>query len=119
MSLGFIMLRTLAMLFCAASVHDASRRPAAVLRNVPCSSWTVEVQRFAAQCATGDVVALSGKRFFYLTRSLILAVSVGDYVFATAFLHNFVEQMAGTVATYELVLLDELKDIPPKDTACH
>lgn len=74
LSLAFIMSRTLAMLFCAASVNDASRRPIAVLRNVPCSAWNVEVQRFTAQCTTGDVVALSGKRFFYLTRSLILAV---------------------------------------------
>lgn len=76
MSLFFILARTLMTLFCAAAVHDASRRPVAVLRNVPACAWSVEVQRFASLCATGDVVALSGKRFFFVTRGLILAVSV-------------------------------------------
>lgn len=80
MSLLFILARTLVTLFCAAAVHDASRRPVAVLRNVPASGWSAEVQRFAALCATGDVVALSGKRFFYVTRGLILAVSALAYV---------------------------------------
>lgn len=76
LSLLFIIGRTLSVMFCAAAVNDASRRPVAVLRNVPPgAAWSQEVQRFGQLCANGEVVALSGKRFFYMTRGLILAVS--------------------------------------------
>lgn len=42
-SFGFVLVRTLVMLFCAASVHDASRTPLTILRGVPSKAYSVEV----------------------------------------------------------------------------
>ncbi|KAJ6635417.1 Gustatory receptor for sugar taste 64f, partial [Pseudolycoriella hygida] len=88
-ALTFVFMRTLVMLFCASSIHDASLKPLRVLRSVPSVAWSNEVQRFTHQVSS-EVVALSGKRFFFLTRKLIFA-------------------MAGTVATFELVLMDTVE----------
>ncbi|XP_037048444.1 uncharacterized protein LOC119082852 [Bradysia coprophila] len=97
-ALIFITLRTLVMLFCASSINDASKKPLRVLRCVPSVAWSLEVQRFTDQL-NNEVVALSGKRFFFITRKLILAI-------------------AGTVATYELVLLDTIKDGTKEPNLC-
>lgn len=108
------------MLFCASAVNEASRRPMAVLRNVPPRSWSTEAQRFAAQCTTGEMVALSGKRFFYVRRSLILAVIIEKEGFgALNLIRKLSIQMTGTVFTYELVLLDQLDDMPSNVITCN
>lgn len=84
-SLSFLLVRTLIVTLSAAAIHDQSRRPLDVLRAVPSFSWNGEVQRFIEE-VVNSTVALSGMRFFYLTRSLILSV-------------------AGTIVTYEIVLI--------------
>ncbi|EDW19619.1 uncharacterized protein Dmoj_GI13884 [Drosophila mojavensis] len=89
-SLFFLIGRTLAVSLYAASVHDESRRPLRYLRCVPKESWCPEAMRFAEEI-TSDMVALSGMKFFNLTRKLVLSV-------------------AGTIVTYELVLIQFHED---------
>lgn len=57
------------------------------------------MQRFI-DLVNGEFVALSGRKFFFLTRKMILA-------------------MVGTVVTYELVLLDEVEQEPEKKQLCN
>lgn len=73
-SLIFLIGRTLAVSLYAASVHDESRRSLCYLRCIPKESWCPEAKRFAEEI-TSDLVALSGMKFFYLTRKLVLSVS--------------------------------------------
>ncbi|XP_073836402.1 gustatory receptor for sugar taste 64f-like isoform X1 [Musca autumnalis] len=84
-SLIFLFLRSLALSLYSAAVYDESRKPLRVLRSVPKESWCLEVKRFALEISS-DLVALSGMKFFHLTRKLVLSV-------------------AGTIVTYELVLI--------------
>ena len=55
------------------------------------AKWT-KIRRFSEE-VNFDIVALSGKRFFFLTRSLVLSV-------------------AGTIITYELVSIYDIFYIP-------
>uniref|UniRef100_A0A1I8MLZ4 Gustatory receptor n=1 Tax=Musca domestica TaxID=7370 RepID=A0A1I8MLZ4_MUSDO len=84
-SLVFLFLRSLAVSLYSAAIYDESRKPLRVLRSVPKESWCLEVKRFASEISS-DLVALSGMKFFHLTRKLVLSV-------------------AGTIVTYELVLI--------------
>lgn len=72
-SLIFLIARTLAVSLYSAEVYDESKKPITVLRSVPHDSWCSEVQRFLEEVVNGNV-ALSGMRFFYLTRRHILNV---------------------------------------------
>ncbi|XP_059621800.1 gustatory receptor for sugar taste 64a-like [Phlebotomus argentipes] len=99
-SLFFVMGRTVCVLLCAASIHDSSKTPLKTLRNVPTRFWSVELGRFI-YTITKDTIALSGRRFFYLTKRLVLA-------------------MAATVATYELVVYDQVTSAErPPDSETH
>ncbi|XP_036337011.1 gustatory receptor for sugar taste 64f-like [Rhagoletis pomonella] len=89
-SLFFLIGRTLAVSLCSASINDESRKPLRVLRCIPKESWCTEVKRFSEDI-NSDLVALSGMKFFYLTRKLVLSV-------------------AGTIVTYELVLIQFHQD---------
>ncbi|XP_028895609.2 gustatory receptor for sugar taste 64f [Zeugodacus cucurbitae] len=89
-SFFFLIGRTLAVSLYSASINDESRKPLRVLRCVPKESWCTEVKRFSEDIST-DLVALSGMKFFYLTRKLVLSV-------------------AGTIVTYQLVLIQFHQD---------
>lgn len=67
----------------SSEIYDESKKPINILRAVP--HWCTEVRRFSEH-VVNDTIALTGMRFFYLTRKLILSV-------------------AATIATYELVLI--------------
>lgn len=67
----------------SSEIYDESKKPIDILRAAP--HWCTEVRRFSEH-VVNDTIALSGMRFFYLTRKLILSV-------------------AGTIITYELVLI--------------
>ncbi|XP_073959172.1 gustatory receptor for sugar taste 64b-like [Choristoneura fumiferana] len=84
-SMVFVLFRYLSVSLVAARVHTSSQSLAPALYGVPSSVYNVEVQRFLDQ-VQHDTVALSGLQFFYVTKSLVLTV-------------------AGTIFTYELVLL--------------
>ncbi|EDV97686.1 gustatory receptor for sugar taste 64f [Drosophila grimshawi] len=89
-SLIFLIGRTLAVSLYAAGVHDESRRSLRYLHCVPKDSWCPEAKRFAEEI-TSDMVALSCMKIFPLTRKLVLSV-------------------AGTIVTYELVLIQFHED---------
>ncbi|KAH8396274.1 hypothetical protein KR222_007231, partial [Zaprionus bogoriensis] len=89
-SLLFLIGRSLAVLLFVSSVNDRSREPLQLLRHVPHAAYTEEVARFAGELAA-DTVALSGLRFFSISRKLFLAV-------------------AGSIVTYELVLIQFHED---------
>ncbi|XP_030373432.1 gustatory receptor for sugar taste 64f [Scaptodrosophila lebanonensis] len=89
-SLMFLIGRTLAVSLYSASVNDESRRTLRYLRCVPKESWCPEVKRFTEE-VNSDFVALTGMKFFNLTRKLVLSV-------------------AGTIVTYELVLIQFHED---------
>ncbi|XP_076665648.1 gustatory receptor 5a for trehalose [Andrena cerasifolii] len=84
-SFGFLLARTTLVSLCAASIHDESLLPAPVLYSVSGGSFSTEVMRFLSQVTT-DSICLTGMKFFSVTRSLVLTV-------------------AGTIVTYELVLV--------------
>lgn len=66
-------MRAFVVSFCAACVNDESKKPIEILRSVPSHSWNAETKRFFDE-VINNTVALSGMRFFFLTRSLILSV---------------------------------------------
>ncbi|XP_016988472.1 gustatory receptor for sugar taste 64a [Drosophila rhopaloa] len=84
-SLLYLIGRTAFVFLTAADINEESRRGLGVLRRVSSRSWCVEVERLIFQMTT-QTVALSGKKFYFLTRRLLFG-------------------MAGTIVTYELVLL--------------
>lgn len=75
-------------------------------------------------------VALSGSKFFYVTKGMILTVSLKAHnreKIEESSCKNFnyvllIFQLAGTILTYELVLLQQIEDIAEQDnittTAC-
>ncbi|KAJ8733781.1 hypothetical protein PYW07_014332 [Mythimna separata] len=81
----FMLVRFLTLALVASGVHSSSLVSLPVLYAVPSTSYCKEVERFQNQI-NNNTVALSGLHFFYITRNLILTV-------------------AGTIVTYELVLL--------------
>ncbi|XP_063241521.1 gustatory receptor 5a for trehalose-like [Bacillus rossius redtenbacheri] len=84
-SFVFLLARTVAVTLFAARVHDESRVALPVLYNCPSDSYCEEVSRLQVQI-TADEIALTGMRFFYVTRNFMLA-------------------MIGAIVTYEVVLL--------------
>jgi gustatory receptor len=81
----FLIARTSAMFFIAASINDESRKSLKILRSIPSEGWFSSTQRLSKQIQT-NCIALSGKKFFFITRGIIISI-------------------AGTIVTYELVLL--------------
>lgn len=67
-------MRGAAVSFFAARINDESKQPIRILRDVNSRSWNAETNRFLNDIHN-DTVALSGLRFFCLTRKLILSVS--------------------------------------------
>ncbi|XP_076392796.1 gustatory receptor 5a for trehalose isoform X6 [Megachile rotundata] len=94
-SFGFLLARTMVVSLCAASIHDESLLPAPVLYSVSGSNFSTEVMRFLSQVTT-DSICLTGMKFFSVTRSLVLTV-------------------AGTIVTYELVLV-QFNSVQQNDT---
>ncbi|XP_076289417.1 gustatory receptor for sugar taste 64f [Lasioglossum baleicum] len=84
-SFGFLLARTTLVSLYAASIHDESLLPAPILYSVSGTSFSTEVMRFLTQVTT-DSICLTGMKFFSVTRGLVLTV-------------------AGTIVTYELVLV--------------
>ncbi|XP_037024150.1 gustatory receptor for sugar taste 64a-like [Bradysia coprophila] len=77
--------RTTGVFLIAASINDAATYPIKFVRRRHTTEWCAELERFGDQIST-RAVALSGLKFFFITRSLLFG-------------------MAGTIVTYELVLL--------------
>jgi gustatory receptor len=73
------------MFFITSSIHDESKKPLKILRGIPTEGWFAETERFSQQLQN-NCVAMSGKKFFFITRGIIISIT-------------------GTIVTYELVLL--------------
>ncbi|CAK9807740.1 Gustatory receptor for sugar taste 64f [Anthophora plagiata] len=84
-SFAFLIGRTCAVTLLTARIHDQSKEALPYLYNCSASNYSVETQRLQYQLATDDV-ALTGMRFFSITRNFMLAV-------------------AGAIMTYEVVFL--------------
>ncbi|XP_048514878.1 gustatory receptor for sugar taste 64e-like isoform X2 [Athalia rosae] len=81
----FLVARTIGVTLLASRINDQSRIALPILYTCPAKTYCIETQRLEHQLATDDV-ALSGLRFFFITRSFLLAV-------------------AGAIVTYEVILL--------------
>lgn len=105
-SLVFLIGRTLAVSLYAAQIHEESKKPIKMLRAIPRKVWSKEAHRFADEVVT-DTVALSGMRFFFITRKLLLAVSLTKrYSICSEFHWIWILfKVTGTIATYELVII--------------
>ncbi|RLZ02212.1 Gustatory receptor 2 [Cephus cinctus] len=84
-SFVFMVTRTVTVTLLVARINDQSKLALPVLYNCPASTYCMEAQRLQQQLSSDDI-ALTGLRFFSVTRNFMLAV-------------------AGAIATYELVLL--------------
>lgn len=74
-SMLFIIFRTTAVSFSMARINDESKKPIDILRSIPSHSWNYsECGRFLNDVINDDV-ALSGMRFFFITRKFALSVS--------------------------------------------
>jgi gustatory receptor len=80
-----LLARTFSMLLITSAVHEESKKPLKVLRHVHNDGWFSETERFSHQVQT-SCFAMTGKKFFKITRGIIITI-------------------AGTILTYELVLL--------------
>ncbi|ALC49894.1 Gr5a, partial [Drosophila busckii] len=89
-SICFLIGRSVAVLLYVSAVHDHSRAPLRLLREVPRQSYQEEQCRFASELVS-DEIALTGLKFFSITRKLFLSV-------------------AGSIVTYELVLIQFHED---------
>ncbi|KAJ8735035.1 hypothetical protein PYW08_014285 [Mythimna loreyi] len=70
----YLVVRFLTLALVASRVHSSSSVALPVLYGVPTTTYCKEVERFQNQVKSGTV-ALSGLRFFYITRDLVLTVS--------------------------------------------
>ncbi|KAK4877869.1 hypothetical protein RN001_010375 [Aquatica leii] len=84
-SFGFLIGRTICVSLYGAWIHDESQKPLPLLNSVSSSVYNVEIRRFILHVGI-ETISLTGKRFFNVTRSIILSI-------------------AGTIVTYELVLI--------------
>ncbi|XP_039964232.1 gustatory receptor for sugar taste 64c-like [Bactrocera tryoni] len=89
-SLLFVLVRILTMMLSAGAVHDEAKQIMSTMYEIPTKFWCLELRRLN-EIIVHDLVAFSGKSFFFLTRRLIFA-------------------MAGTIVVYELVLIDQVED---------
>lgn len=71
-SMSFLIGRTLAVCLYSSQIYDESQKPLDILRAAP--NWCIEIRRFSEHVVNGTI-ALSGMRFFYLTRKLLLSVA--------------------------------------------
>lgn len=79
------MCRTAGFFLFTSSIYESSKKPLKITRTIPNSGWFQELERFNDQVHT-EVNSLTGMKFFYLTKSALLA-------------------LAGMILTYDLVLL--------------
>lgn len=84
-SMAFLMCRTSALFLLASSIFENSKKPLKIFRSIPNEGWCQEIERFSEQIKS-ETNSLTGMNFFNITRKALLG-------------------LAGTILTYELVLL--------------
>lgn len=97
----FLIVRLSCLILFASTIFENSQKPLRTLRSIPSEGWFQESERFNQQLRNAkESTALSGKNFFYLTRRLMFG-------------------MAGTMFTYELVVLQFIKSDNDYDNLIH
>ncbi|KAG5679798.1 hypothetical protein PVAND_009336 [Polypedilum vanderplanki] len=88
----FLITRIFATLIACASIHDTARHTVFYIRKIPSDFWTIDLKRlFDTISVESETLTFSGQNYFYVTKNMILT-------------------LAGTIITYELVLLDRVKE---------
>ncbi|CAG9805821.1 unnamed protein product [Chironomus riparius] len=85
-----MILRAFSSLLCASKVNESAKETEILIRLTPSAKWNSDLQRLN-DTIKSNTIGLSGRRFFFVTKTFILA-------------------MIGTVVKYELVLLDEVNN---------
>ncbi|XP_070501270.1 gustatory receptor for sugar taste 64b-like [Chironomus tepperi] len=98
-SFFFMMIRTFSSLLCASKVNESAKETETLIRLIPSAKWNSDLQRLN-DTIKSNTIGLSGRRFFFVTKTFILA-------------------MIGTVVKYELVLLDEVNNYGGLPDVCH
>ncbi|CAG2067139.1 unnamed protein product, partial [Timema podura] len=75
LSLVLTVMKICAMSYFAASIHDESMVTRTLLNDVPTESYCAEVARFVHDVVSMNV-ALTGMKFFSVTRAFILTVGI-------------------------------------------
>ncbi|KAH8297670.1 hypothetical protein KR054_005206 [Drosophila jambulina] len=102
-SLSYLLGRTLILSLYSSSINDESKRPLLIFRLVPREYWCDELKRFSEEVHL-DNVALTGLKFFRLTRGVVISVCKQKYPIIELYIY-YIPQVAGTIVTYELILL--------------
>uniref|UniRef100_A0A336KT66 Gustatory receptor n=1 Tax=Culicoides sonorensis TaxID=179676 RepID=A0A336KT66_CULSO len=89
-SLIFLIMRTIIISICGAEIQDQAKRPLWALRKIDSDFWTEELRRFNEDIVNAKI-GITGKKLFFINRGLLLSV-------------------AGTIITYELVLIQFRKE---------
>ncbi|KAK3915932.1 Gustatory receptor for sugar taste 64f [Frankliniella fusca] len=115
LSTGFWVLRIIFSTLSLASVHEANISIRNSLHLVPTAAYGDEVHRFAIQ-ACHDDLGFTGMRFFTVTRSILLTVTrlppkrctlpACDSTTTSYTDPCYCLQLAGTIASYEIVLME-------------
>lgn len=70
----FVSTRIMKTMYCAAEINDVSGDILMSIHEFPASQWNLEMRRLRQALST-EIVALSGNKFFYITRRLIFGVN--------------------------------------------
>ena len=62
------------MLLITASINDESIKPLVILRTIPKYGWLPQAERLCSQVQQNRT-ALSGRKFFSLTRGMIISIA--------------------------------------------
>ncbi|XP_029719380.2 gustatory receptor for sugar taste 64a-like [Aedes albopictus] len=89
-SLINLIIQTVMVFYSASMMHETAKAPLTICSRIPNFGWCSELERYIGQLKS-DRVAYTGMGFFHLTKRSILA-------------------MAGSVVTYELVMLKFAED---------
>lgn len=69
----YLLGRTIITQFIASEIYTSSKYPIEIIKSIPQEGWCIEMQRIMDE-ARSQTIALSGMKFFYLTRKTILTV---------------------------------------------
>ncbi|KAL7038081.1 hypothetical protein ACKWTF_009446 [Chironomus riparius] len=88
----FLTLRIFSTLLSCSRIHDAATDTINYIRLIPSNYWTIDLKRLSDTISVeAPTLTFSGQKFFYITKTMMLA-------------------MVGAIVTFELVLLDEIKE---------
>lgn len=85
-SLSYLIIKSYFVSVYCSRVHEESRVPLDILRCVPRKSWHPELKRFMEEIKNREI-GLSGMKFFYITKGLILTVASSIFTYDLVLIH--------------------------------